>query len=231
MSIQGDNSSVIVAGATGLIGGHVLDQLLNEPAVQTVYALSRSSINTEPKPAKLVQIINGDLNVTNWDDNNPRPTLGVICLGTTIKQAGSKAALRKIDVELVTHVAQTMKFLGVERVAVVSSYGASTTSYSHYLKCKGQMEQNLLRMGFKQLFIARPGPLLGTRKQPRTDEKFLQALSPIFKPFMVGSLKNLRPIDSKSVAKAMLYKLFENNFKNVEIYSSSEMLNLLAKYR
>jgi hypothetical protein len=48
---------------------------------------------------------------------------------------------------------------------------------------------------------------------------------------MIGRLKNLRPIESESVAKTMLFKLFENNFKNVEISSSSEMLNFLAKYR
>ncbi|WP_434761690.1 NAD(P)H-binding protein [Vibrio fortis] len=231
MSIQGDNSSVIVAGATGLIGGHVMEQLLAEPSVQTVYALTRSQIKREPASNKLIQIINNDLDITQWDEGHPRPTLGVICLGTTIKQAGSKAALRKVDVELVTHVAQTMKFLGVERVAVVSSYGASQTSYSHYLKCKGQMEQNLIRIGFKQLFIARPGPLLGNRTKPRYDEKFLQTLSPLFKPFMIGRLKNLRPIQSEWVAKTMLFKLFENNFKNVEISSSSEMLKFLAKYR
>jgi uncharacterized protein YbjT (DUF2867 family) len=231
MSIQGDNSSVIVAGATGLIGGHVMEQLLAEPSVQTVYALTRSQIKRQPASNKLIQIINNDLDITQWDEGHPRPTLGVICLGTTIKQAGSKAALRKVDVELVTHVAQTMKFLGVKRVAVVSSYGASQTSYSHYLKCKGQMEQNLIRIRFKQLFIARPGPLLGNRTKPRSDEKFLQTLSPLFKPFMIGRLKNLRPIESESVAKTMLFKLFENNFKNVEISSSSEMLNFLAKYR
>ena len=231
MSIQGDNSSVIVAGATGLIGGHVLQHLLNESSVKTVYTLTRSQIVTELASNKLVQIINNDLDVTQWNDNHPRPKLGVICLGTTIKQAGSKAALRKVDVELVTHVAQTMKFLGVERVAVVSSYGASPTSYSHYLKCKGQMEQNLIRIGFKQLFIARPGPLLGNRTKPRSDEKLLQTLSPLFRPFMLGRLKNLRPIESEAVAKTMLFKLFENNFKNVEIYSSSDMLNFLAKYR
>jgi nucleoside-diphosphate-sugar epimerase len=208
-----------------------MEQLLAEPSVQTVYALTRSQIKRQPASNKLIQIINNDLDITQWDEGHPRPTLGVICLGTTIKQAGSKAALRKVDVELVTHVAQTMKFLGVKRVAVVSSYGASQTSYSHYLKCKGQMEQNLIRIRFKQLFIARPGPLLGNRTKPRSDEKFLQTLSPLFKPFMIGRLKNLRPIESESVAKTMLFKLFENNFKNVEISSSSEMLNFLAKYR
>ena len=93
------------------------------------------------------------------------------------------------------------------------------------------MEQNLKRIGFKQLFIARPGPLVGERDEPRADEKLLQSIFPLVSPFMFGQFKNLRPIQAEDVAKAMLFRLFENNFKNTEIYSSSDMLNLLAKYR
>ncbi len=93
------------------------------------------------------------------------------------------------------------------------------------------MEQNLKRIGFKQLFIARPGPLVGERDEPRADEKLLQRVFPLLSPFMFCKFKNLRPIQSKDVAQAMLFRLFENNFQNVEIYSSSNMLNLLAKYR
>ena len=131
------------------------------PLSTHIYALSRRSLNAKFDSNKLHTLIHNDLQVTSWDDTNATPKLGVICLGTTKKKAGSKEALRKVDVELVSQVAQSMKFLGVQRVAVVSSYGASPDSYSHYLRCKGQMEQNLKRIGFKQLFIARPGPLVG----------------------------------------------------------------------
>ncbi|CDT51288.1 putative nucleoside-diphosphate-sugar epimerase [Vibrio coralliirubri] len=231
MSISGDKTSVVVAGATGLIGHHVMKLLIDEPAVDHIYALSRRALDSQFDSNKLHTLIHSDLQVTSWDDTNAMPNLGVICLGTTKKKAGSKEALRKIDVELVSQVAQSMKFLGVQRVAVVSSYGASPDSYSHYLRCKGQMEQNLKRIGFKQLFIARPGPLVGERDEPRADEKLLQSVFPLLSPFMFGKFKNLRPIQSKDVAKAILFRLFENNFQNIEIYSSSDMLNLLAKYR
>ncbi|MDA0155173.1 NAD(P)H-binding protein [Vibrio sp. Makdt] len=231
MSISGDKTSIIVAGATGLIGHHVMNLLINEPAIQHIYALSRRALDSQFHSEKLHTLIHSDLQVTSWDDNKTTPNLGIICLGTTKKKAGSKEALRKVDVELVSHVAQSMKFLGVQRLAVVSSYGASTDSYSHYLKCKGQMEQNLKRIGFKQLFIARPGPLVGEREEPRADEKLLQSVFPLLTPFMFGKFKNLRPIQSKDVAQAMLFRLFENNFQNIEIYSSNDMLNLLAKYR
>lgn len=231
MSISGDKASVIVAGATGLIGSHVLELLIDEPAVEHIYALSRRALDSQFNSSKLHTLIHSDLQVTSWDDTKATPNLGVICLGSTKKKAGSKEALRKVDVELVSQVAQSMKFIGVERLAVVSSYGASARSYSHYLKCKGQMEQNLMRIGFKQLFIARPGPLVGERAQPRADEKLLQSIFPLLSPFMIGKYKNLRPIQSKDVAQTMLFRLFENNFQNIEIYSSSDMLNLLAKYR
>lgn len=231
MSINGDKTSVVIAGATGLIGHHVLRLLINEPAVEHIYALSRRALGEQFHSNKLDTFIHNDLQVTSWDDTKATPNLGIICLGTTKKKAGSKEALRKIDVELVSQVAQSMKFLGVQRVAVVSSYGASPDSYSHYLRCKGQMEQNLKRIGFKQLFIARPGPLVGERAEPRTDEKLLQRAFPLISPLMFGKFKNLRPIQSEDVAKAILFRLFENNFQSIEIYTSTDMLNLLAKYR
>ncbi|MFA0570777.1 MAG: NAD-dependent epimerase/dehydratase family protein [Vibrio gallaecicus] len=232
MTISGDNTSVIIAGASGLIGGHALKLLVIEPAISHVYALSRSSLfDSSIDQSKLTNIINADLHINQWEDTLPPPTLGLICLGTTLKQAGSKEALRKVDVELVCEVAQTMKLLGVERVAVVSSYGASTQSYSHYLRCKGNMEQNLMRMGFKQVLFMRPGPLTGERKQSRSDEQLLQKLMPIFSPFLLGKFKNLRPIAAYDVAQAMLFKLFEINYHPIEMYDSTEMLNLLSKYR
>ncbi|WP_299693497.1 NAD(P)H-binding protein [uncultured Vibrio sp.] len=231
MSISGDKTSIVVAGATGLIGQQVMRILIQEPAIEHIYALSRRALDTQFNSSKLHTLIHSDLQVTSWDESMATPNLGVICLGTTKKKAGSKEALRKVDVELVSQVAQSMKLLGVQRVAVVSSYGASPDSYSHYLKCKGQMEQNLKRIGFKHLFIARPGPLVGEREQPRADEKWLQKIFPLLSPFLFGQWQNLRPIQSEDVAQAMLFRLFDNNVQNVEIYSSSDMLNLLAKYR
>ncbi|MCV6070886.1 hypothetical protein OFP26_35475, partial [Escherichia coli] len=86
---------------------------------------------------KIIPIIDAELTIHQWNENQTAPDIGFICLGTTLKQAGSKENLRKVDVELVTSVAQQMKMVGVKRLAVVSSLGANRSSPSHYLACKG----------------------------------------------------------------------------------------------
>ncbi|WP_394247063.1 NAD-dependent epimerase/dehydratase family protein [Vibrio profundi] len=233
MQIQGDKSVVMIAGGSGLVGSHAIELMLNESAISSIYSLGRSPLpsNWNTDGSKLIELISPDLQINEWDESRPSPTLGLICLGTTIKQAGSNEALYKVDYELVCHVAQTMHLLGVKRLAVVSSYGASTQSPSHYLRCKGQMEQTLTRMGFEQLLILRPGPLVGERKKPRLDEKWLQMILWLFRPLMLGRLKSLVPIQAHDVAKTALYKLFSSKYHPTEMYDSKKMLTFLSEYR
>ena len=110
MGISGDKTSIIVAGATGLIGHHEMTLLINEPAIQHIYALSRRALDSQFHSEKLHTLIHSDLQVTSWDDTKTTPHLGIICLGTTKNKAGSNEAFRKVDVELVSQVAQSMKF-------------------------------------------------------------------------------------------------------------------------
>ena len=90
MSISGDKTSIIVAGATGLIGHHVMNLLINEPAIQHIYALSRRALDSQFHSEKLHTLIHSDLQVTSWDDTKTTPHLGIICLGTTKKRQARK---------------------------------------------------------------------------------------------------------------------------------------------
>ncbi|MDE1253894.1 NAD(P)H-binding protein [Vibrio aestuarianus] len=221
--------AVIMAGASGLVGQHVLEMMLKEQAVSRIYSLVRKS--SEVKHEKLREFIQADLQITHWDEENISPELGVITLGTTLKQAGSKKGLEKIDYELVCQVAQTMKTLGVKRLAVVSSLGAKARSSSHYLKCKGRMEEAIRRMGFEQITFVRPGPLVGKRSIERADEKWTQRILCLIKPLLVGRMRNLIPISAQDVAKSLLYSLFQHQVHHVQVLHSTEMLMLLNKYR
>lgn len=235
MSIHGDNTHVVIAGASGLIGHELLHLLNAEPAIASIYALSRRSLEPTLVSAnlndKVHTIIDSELRVTNWDATLPNPNLGFICLGTTRKQAGSKQALEKIDYERVCHVAQTMQVLGVKRIAIVSSYGAAKHSMSHYLQCKGKMEQAIIKMGFEQVVFMRPGPLAGNRITPRSDEQALQFVLKWLQPFMFGRLANLIPIQATDVAQAMLFSLFEPQQHHIEFLPSVKIKQLLEKYR
>lgn len=223
------NPIVMIAGASGLVGGCALQQLLAQPSIQQVYSLTRRAAN-QPHP-KLIEWVDTNLSMTEWDENQPRPTHGVIALGTTLKQAGSPQALEKIDFDLVCHVAQTMKILGVSRLAVVSSYGANPTSRSHYLRCKGRMEETIRRQGFEQVTFVRPGPLKGQRKESRQNEIWLQRVMQIGRFFLFGRLKNLIPIEAERVAQAMLYQLFDYSDQRITILHSQDMHHMLQKYQ
>lgn len=206
-----------------------MQRLLAQPAIQSVYSLTRHSSGL-PHP-KLTEWIDAQLNITQWDDDQPRPTYGVIALGTTLKQAGSKQALEKIDFDLVCQVAQTMKMLGVTRLAVVSSYGANPTSRSHYLRCKGRMEEAIRRQGFEHVTFVRPGPLKGQRKTPRLDEIWLQRVMILGQCFLFGRLKNLIPIEADRVAQAMLYQLFDYSEQRISLLHSQDIHQMLKKYQ
>ncbi|GAB2661357.1 NAD(P)H-binding protein [Vibrio panuliri] len=220
---------VIVAGATGLVGTELTKLLLEERAIDHIYALSRKPLAfTHPK---LETILDHQLRVLEWDESKVSPSKGYICLGTTRKQAGSMQGLEDIDYHLVCQVAKTMKLLGVKHLSVVSSLGANPRSPSHYLRCKGKMEQALEQLGFDSVTFVRPGPLVGLRDNPRTDEAIVQWLFKIIRPLMVGSLARYIPIPAALVAKSMLYDSFSSHTRSIQRLDSVEMRKLLNKYR
>jgi len=221
--------AIMIAGATGLIGTELVKQMLEAQPITHVYALSRSSIAFfHPK---LEVIKNSQLQVKNWQAEKPSPKYGFICLGTTIKQAGSKQELERVDYHLVCEVAQTMKLLGVTHIAIASSYGASTHALSHYLRCKGKMEMAIERMGFEHITFVRPGPLVGLRYTPRKDEAVVQLVLKSVRPLMLGKLAKLIPIQASEVAKAMQYSLFSDSKYRIRTLDSIQMRNLINQYQ
>ncbi|MCP4326253.1 MAG: NAD(P)H-binding protein [Alteromonadales bacterium] len=230
MSIQ-DRKIAIVAGGSGLVGHELMMLLLQEDVIEKVHALGRRPTNLSH--SKLKEHIHVDLSITNWDENSRSPDIGFICLGTTLKQAGTKENLAKIDIDLVCQVAQEMKLLGVSRIAIVSSYGADPRSLSHYLKCKGRMESNVAKIGFERVVFVRPGPLSGERAKPRNNELITENILNFFSPFLIGKLINFKPIQGKDVAQSMIYSLFETY--PVETYptilDTRAMLSMLESYR
>ncbi|MCK6264927.1 NAD(P)H-binding protein [Vibrio sp. ZSDE26] len=228
MSTLGDNTVVILAGASGLVGTEVLKQVLEDDTISRVYALTRKELPFFH--SKLEQIQDNELNIVEWNNENPTPEIGVICLGTTLKQAGSKEKLEHVDYQLVCDVASSMKTLGVKKIAVVSSIGASSYSLSHYLKCKGRMEETISGMEFEKVVFARPGPLTGLREETRNNEVVIEYIFKVLAPFMVGPLAKYIPIKADKVAKAMLCELFDHSGESPKTLNSSEMKRLISRY-
>lgn len=162
---------ILLAGATGLTGEHLLDRLLSEPTVARVLAPTRRSLAAHGHLHNPV----GELGELLPQLQGPVDT-AFCCLGSTIKQAGSEAAFRAIDHDLVLAFAQRARELGARHLLVISALGADPKSSVFYNRVKGEMEQALQAQGWPQLTIVRPSLLLGARQEFRLGERLAAPL-------------------------------------------------------
>ena len=163
---------ILLAGATGLTGEHLLDRLLNEPTVSRVLAPSRRPLAAHPHmenpvgdPAIFLPQLAG------------RVDIAFCCLGTTIKQAGSEEAFRAVDLDMVVAFGKRAREMGARHLLVISALGADPKSSIFYNRVKGEMEEALKAQNWPQLTIARPSLLLGERIEPRLSERVVGPLS------------------------------------------------------
>ena len=130
--------------------------------------------------------------------------MGVCCLGTTRRQAGSEQEFRRVDVDYVLSFARVAKAAQAQRFIVVSSAGADPQSKNFYLRTKGEMEAALANVGFASLDILQPGPLVGLRHQMRPLELGLMLVLPLVNPFLRGPREAFRGVGAKMVGAAIV---------------------------
>ncbi|HCJ28669.1 MAG TPA: nucleoside-diphosphate sugar epimerase [Pseudomonas sp.] len=163
---------ILLAGATGLTGEHLLDRLLNEPTVECVLAPSRKPLAEHPRLENPVGQLQALLPQLTGEIDT-----AFCCLGSTIKDAGSQDAFRAIDHDLVVAFARRARELGARHLLVISSLGANPDSPVFYCRVKGEMEEALRAQDWPQLTIARPSQLLGPRMEVRPVERLTAPLS------------------------------------------------------
>lgn len=194
--------SAIVAGATGLIGRALLQQLLAERSVGALYALVRKPSPAFAGSSGVQQIV---VDYAAGLPLLPEVDDAYCCLGTTIKDAGSQAAFRAVDHDAVIAFARAARSAGATRLAVVSALGANPGSSVFYNRVKGEMEAAVMQLGFASVVIARPSLLLGDRhalgQSERSGEKLAAALT---RPLGALIPKSVRPIEAATVARALL---------------------------
>lgn len=195
--------TALIAGATGLIGGHLLTRLIASPAYGRVIAATRKRLGVEHP--KLHQI------VTDFDEleaavasSNANVDDAFCALGTTIKAAGSQERFRKVDFDYVVAFARAAKLAGAKRFSLVSAIGADAGSTIFYSRVKGETEDAVSALGFQAVDIFRPGMLIGARTERRPVEVFVGALTPLINPLMVGGAAVYRSIAAETVAEAMI---------------------------
>jgi uncharacterized protein YbjT (DUF2867 family) len=126
------------------------------------------------------------------------------CLGTTIREAGSKDAFYKVDYLYVVKLAALTAANFAAQFMVVSALGADTASRFYYNRVKGDMEEAVKQAPFRAIHIFRPSLLLGNRSKQRLGEKIGAVLLGVLNPVLIGPLRNYRAVPAKAVAQAML---------------------------
>ena len=196
--------TAIIAGATGLVGEQLLQQLLADPVYGKVIAILRKPL--EMIHEKLEQHVI-DFGQLPGAISGLTADHGYCCLGTTIKAAGSKEKQYIIDHDYVVAFAAGCQAAAVSRFAVVSSIGADATSSNFYLRTKGEMERDIQKIPFKAIYILRPSFLLGERKEIRAGEKAAIVLMKVLGPLMIGGLKKYRGVQATDVARMMISRI------------------------
>lgn len=188
--------TLLILGATGLVGSQCLKMALTDPRISRVNAPTR-----RPLPEH-VKLINPVIDFEALPDADWWKADAAICaLGTTIRLAGSKMAFRKVDLEYVLASAAKLREAGCPRFILNSSLGAAAGSRNFYLKVKGETEVGLKAMDFDALTFVRPSLLDGG---PRPERRYGEEAG-LWISARLGRLipKKYRPVPTQTVAEVM----------------------------
>ena len=188
----------IVIGATGAVGKELVRALLDDARYTEVAVFVRRDPGvTHPKLTAHV------INFEQSDTWRALVTGDVLfsALGTSLKQAGSKEAQRRIDYDYQHMFAEAAHANGVPHLVLLSSLGADSRSSIFYLRLKGELDDAVQRLGFDTVHIVRPPSLIrpeAKRLGETAAVKILQGLN------AVGIAKNLAPMSVDTVARCMM---------------------------
>jgi uncharacterized protein YbjT (DUF2867 family) len=212
-------SSIIIIGASGLIGKQVLRQSLENPEIRHVIILVRKPFNL--KHPKLNEIITDFKDLTELESSIKGAAL-ICCLGTTRKKSPNLEDYKKIDFDLTVNLARIAKQQNVEQIHLISAVGADSESKIFYNRLKGEIEEAIIKLDFSRTFIYRPSLLIGKRNEFRFGELIAQKLMPIIDILLVGSLKKYHSIPANEIAKAVIKSIFIKGQK-VQILEFKEL--------
>ncbi|AYL98162.1 NAD(P)H-binding protein [Mucilaginibacter celer] len=209
----------IVAGASGLIGSHLLQILLTQAYYDEVLILVRKELPIEHH--KLKQLVVDFDQLTSYLEELKGDAV-FCCLGSTKKKTPDLSVYYKIDHDYAVQLAQLALQNGVKQYHLVSSIGANINGGNFYTKTKGQTEADITAIGLPTLHIYRPSALTGDRNEKRPMEKVVAVIMSLINPLFVGRYKKYRSIEGATVAMAM-YKQSIKNATGVFIHESDKI--------
>tara|TARA_B100001057_G_scaffold287551_1_gene287622 strand:+ start:36 stop:692 length:657 start_codon:yes stop_codon:yes gene_type:complete len=213
--------TALVFGSSGLVGSHVLSQLISNNNYSKIKLFVRSSIDiSDPK----IEIIQTDFNNLENHREDIKGDDCFFCIGTTKQNSPDKNEYRRVELDVPKEIAQIAKSNLVNSFVFVSSGYADPKSSGDYLKFKGLVEEELKRLSFNKLGIMRPSFLIGDRKEKRLGEKIGIFVFKLLSPLFLGPLKKMKPIQSEKVAKAMI-KISNGDFRQ-QVFESNEIVEI-----
>ena len=214
--------TALLFGASGLVGSHVLNQLISNNSYSKIKLFVRTTINiSDPK----IEIIQTDFKNLENHREDIKGDDCFFCIGTTKKNSPDKNEYKRVELEVPKKVAQIAKSNSVNSFVFISSGYADPKSSGDYLKFKGEVEEELKRLNFQKLGIMRPSFLLGDRKEKRIGEKIGIFVFKLLSPLFLGPLKKMKPIHSATVAKAMI--AITQNDSSKTIFESNEISEII----
>ncbi|MDG1331509.1 MAG: NAD(P)H-binding protein [Crocinitomicaceae bacterium] len=191
----------IVLGATGLTGGLLVNELINDARYSKIKLFSRSK--SEFNSPKIEEYL-GDL--LQLEDFKSDFTGDVIfcCIGTTKAKTKDQEKYKAIDYGIPLSAAKLAKENQIDTIIIVSALGANPNSSVFYNRTKGEMERDVLAQKVPSTYILQPSLITGNRSEKRGLEKFGAAVFKVLNILLIGPLKKYRSIEARSIARAMI---------------------------
>lgn len=193
--------TALIFGSTGLVGGQVLNQLVDNTDYSKIKIFVRSDAKVQSNKVEIIKI--DFSNLENFKDYIKGDDC-FFCIGTTKKKTPNKQDYINIEYNLPIKIGKICKENNIEIFTYISSIGAGANKSNLYLKNKGMAEEELKKLNFKKFIAIRPSFLIGNRKEERLGEKIGIFAMKCISPFLVGGLKKYRSINSEIVAKSII---------------------------
>jgi len=213
--------TALIFGSSGLVGGHLLNQLIKDTNYSKIKLFVRSVPEiSDPK----VEIIKTDFNNLENHKEDIKGDDCFFCIGTTKQNSPDKDKYRRVELDIPKEIAKIAKSNLVNSFIFVSALYSNPKSSGDYVRFKGLVEEELKRLNFPKLGIMRPSFLMGERKEKRASEKIGIFVFKLLSPLLLGPLKKMKPIHSETVAKAMIV-VIQNDIQQI-IFESNEIVEI-----
>jgi uncharacterized protein YbjT (DUF2867 family) len=210
--------TALLFGSSGLVGGHLLNQLIEDINYSKIKLFVRSVPEiSDPR----VEIIKTDFSNLQNHKEDIKGDDCFVCIGTTKQNSPDKDEYKRVELDIPKEIAKIAKSNLVNSFIFVSALYANPKSSGDYVRFKGLVEEELKELNFPKLGIMRASFLIGNRKEKRVSETIGIFVFKLLSPLLLGPLKKMKPIHSETVARAMI-AVIQNDIQQT-IFESNEI--------